>query len=68
MEKPLTKQELADMMGISLSTLQRKLKEVNLIIPRGLISPKQKKVILELLDWVPSEYIVQKRAPPADTK
>ncbi len=37
--EPLTKSQLADLLGLSLRTLQRKLLRAELNIPRGLISP-----------------------------
>ena len=48
---PSNKKQLADEMGISLSTFQRLLKKHNLEIPRGIISPHQKQQILECLGW-----------------
>lgn len=48
---PCNKKQLAQEMGISLSTLQRKMKERNLAVPRGVISPQRKKEILKALDW-----------------
>jgi predicted transcriptional regulator len=49
--QPCTKQELAEEMRISLSTLQRMLKKEGLRIPRGLIAPETKNAILDRLKW-----------------
>lgn len=46
-----TKGEIAVEMGISISTLQRKLKLAGLVIPRGLIAPEEQKEIYEKLRW-----------------
>ncbi len=48
---PCNKKQLAEEMGISISTLQRSLKKANIIIGRGIIPPKQKKQILDELGW-----------------
>ena len=37
---PCNKKQLAEEMGISISTLQRNLKKANINIERGIISPK----------------------------
>ena len=43
------KKEIAANLGISISTLQRKLNAINLEVPRGLICPlKQKEIYLAL--------------------
>lgn len=48
---PSNKKQLAKEMGISLRTLQRKMKEQNLEIPRGIITPQRKEEILKALGW-----------------
>jgi len=45
-----SKTELATELGISLSTLQRKIKNYNLNVPRGLISPIAQEFIKERLN------------------
>lgn len=45
------KKQLAAEMGISLRTLQRRLKSTGVNVPRGLISPSQQKEIWERLGW-----------------
>jgi AraC-like DNA-binding protein len=40
-QKMVTKKELARALGMSTSTLYRRLKDVGLEVPRGLISPEQ---------------------------
>lgn len=47
-----TKSQLADEFGMSLSTFQRRLKAVNLNVPRGLISPDAQKEIFKRLNVV----------------
>lgn len=47
--KALSKKELAQIMGISVSTLRRRLKDAGLEIPRGLIYPSKVKEILQAL-------------------
>ncbi len=49
--EPKTKTELAREMNISLRTLQRRLKEVGLKIPRGHISPDLQQAIFKALGW-----------------
>ncbi len=48
---PKTKSQMADELGMSLRTFQRRLKQYNLQIPRGLISPKQQIMILQELGY-----------------
>ena len=50
--KAKTKEQIAEEMGMSLKTLQRRLKKVNLKIPRGLISPQKQTQIFERLEWL----------------
>lgn len=50
-DKPCTKTQLAQEMGISLTTLQKRLKEAGIEIPRKLIPPKVKIDILNKLGW-----------------
>ncbi len=45
------KKELADTMGYSLRTLQRRLKEANIETPRGLIDPDKQREIFQKLGW-----------------
>lgn len=45
-----TKSQLANEFGMSLSTFQRRLKVVNLNVPRGLISPDVQKEIFKRLN------------------
>lgn len=45
------KKELAQRMGLSLRTFQRKLEAANIAIPRGLVPPDLQKVIFETLGW-----------------
>ena len=45
------KKELADAMGYSLRTLQRRLKEANIETPRGLIDPGKQQEIFQKLGW-----------------
>lgn len=47
---PKFKKELAQELGYSLSTFQRKLKAQNIEIPRGLISPNLQVIILNNLN------------------
>lgn len=45
------KKELADVMGYSLRTFQRRLKEANIETPRGLICPEKQLEIFQKLGW-----------------
>ena len=45
------KQQIAEELTMSLSTLKRKLKQHDLKIPRGLICPTQQKLIYETLGY-----------------
>jgi DNA-binding LacI/PurR family transcriptional regulator len=49
--EPCTKQQLAKELGVSISTLKRKLKQSEMNVPRGLIPPKTKQDILQKLKW-----------------
>lgn len=49
--EPITKSQLANLLGLSLRTLQRKLKGAGLHIPRGLISPDSQTLILYQLGY-----------------
>ncbi len=49
--KAKNKKQLADEFGLSLRTFQRRLKEANLEIPRGLISPEKQIEICNKLGW-----------------
>lgn len=46
------KKEIAYDLGISLKTLQRRLKLHKIDVPRGLISPKEQNLIYEALGWL----------------
>jgi len=52
--QPINKKQLAELMGISLSTLKRQLKSANLTIKRGLISPVKQVEIYQTLGWAES--------------
>ncbi|HOY06419.1 MAG TPA: hypothetical protein PLO67_13505 [Saprospiraceae bacterium] len=45
------KKQLAEEMGLSLRTFQRRLKEADIQIPRGLIAPRQQLEIYHKLGW-----------------
>lgn len=45
------KKEIADAMGFSLRTFQRRLKDARIDIPRGLIGPEQQVEIYKSLGW-----------------
>ncbi|MBP6826368.1 MAG: hypothetical protein KA165_07405 [Saprospiraceae bacterium] len=47
------KKEIADEMGYSIRTFQRRLKEAEVQIPRGLISPELQQEIFQKLGWNP---------------
>ena len=49
--KAINKKQLAEAMGISLSTLQRRLKDAEIEVPRGLIPPSKVNEILSALNW-----------------
>lgn len=46
-----TKKQLSKEMGFSLRTFQRRLKEANVEVPRGLISPEKQFEIYQKLGW-----------------
>jgi len=46
-----TRQQIAEEYGIHRSTLDRKLKKLNIQLPRGTIMPKDIKRIYEALGW-----------------
>lgn len=48
----VNKKQLAETMGISLSTLKRLLKSYNLDIRRGVISPLKQVEIFQTLGWM----------------
>ena len=60
--EPITKSQLADLLGLSLRTLQRKLLRAELIIPRGLISPDSQIQILLKLGYSVLAHQLQKKA------
>lgn len=45
------KKEIADEMGYSIRTFQRRLKEARVSIPRGLVSPEKQQEIFLKLGW-----------------
>lgn len=45
------KKEIAEVMGLSLRTFQRRLDEANITVPRGLICPEKQKEIFHQLGW-----------------
>ncbi len=47
------KKEIADEMGYSIRTFQRRLKEASVTIPRGLVSPEKQLEIFLKLGWKP---------------
>lgn len=49
--KAKNKKQLAEEMGFSLRTFQRRLKDADLEIPRGLICPEKQREIGEKLGW-----------------
>lgn len=49
--KAKNKKQLAEELGLSLRTFQRRLKEADLEIPRGLISPEKQREICQTLGW-----------------
>lgn len=49
--EPLTKSQMANILGISLRTFQRKLHRAGLNIPRGLLSPDCQNHILVILGY-----------------
>ena len=46
------KKEIADEMGLSLRTFQRRLDEANIAVPRGLVCPEKQKEIFHRLGWL----------------
>ncbi len=50
-EKMLSKSVLADCLGLSLSTLRRRLKEAEYEVPRGLINPAEQEKICHTLGF-----------------
>ena len=49
------KKEIAEEMGMSLRTFQRRLDDNNLEVPRGLICPEKQKEIFHSLGWSDKE-------------
>ena len=47
----INKKQMAELMGVSLSTLKRQLKSAELTVKRGLISPLQQVEIYQTLGW-----------------
>ncbi len=48
---PKTRQQIAQEYGIHRSTLDRKLKKVNIQLPRGVVMPKDVRRIYDTLGW-----------------
>lgn len=48
----VNKKQMADIMGISLSTLKRQIKGAQLEVGRGLISPSKQRLVYEALGWL----------------
>ena len=46
------KKEIAEEMGLTLRTFQRRLDDANIAVPRGLICPEKQKEIYDQLGWV----------------
>ena len=47
----INKKQMAEIMGISLSTLKRQLKSADLTVKRGLICPLRQEEIYQTLGW-----------------
>ena len=54
--KARTRQEIANILGISTDTLRRRLKEKEIDLPKRLVSPMNKKKIFDAL-WYPDGMI-----------
>ncbi len=54
-QQAINKKQLAEQMGISMSTLKRQLKSANLDIKRGLISPVKQVEIYQTLGWAETD-------------
>ncbi|MBK7939723.1 MAG: hypothetical protein IPJ82_22715 [Lewinellaceae bacterium] len=50
-KKAKSKKEIAEAMGIGISTLQRRLRNIGMAVPRGLIFPEMQLEIYERLGW-----------------
>lgn len=48
--KHLSKQEFAHSLGMSIRTFQRRMKEININLPRGLLSPTLQEFIRQKLE------------------
>lgn len=66
--EPITKSQLANLLGLSLRTLQRKLKGAGLNIPRGLISPDSQIQILFKLGYSEMAFQLNQKAIRASRK
>jgi DNA invertase Pin-like site-specific DNA recombinase len=53
--KAKTRQEIADLLGISTDTLRRRIKENGIVLPHGLVSPQQQKLVFDAL-WYPAAH------------
>lgn len=61
---PRNKSELANYLGVSLSTVKRWLKAKSLHVPRGIIAPQTMKQILKTLGYeVPPPYNTDNQPP-----
>ncbi|MEO6760115.1 MAG: hypothetical protein ABIO24_11730 [Saprospiraceae bacterium] len=50
-QQAINKKQMAELMGVSLSTLKRQLKTADLSVKRGLISPIKQTEIFQSLGW-----------------
>ena len=66
--EPITKSQLANLLSLSLRTLQRKLKGAGLTIPRGLISPDSQILILYKLGYSDLATHLNQKATRANRK
>jgi hypothetical protein len=52
MDKFRNRKEFAEMLGIATRTLERKLKDTQIELPKGLLSPKDQLMIKEALGFI----------------
>jgi transcriptional antiterminator len=52
MSKFINRKQFADSLGLSKRTLERKLKNANIVLPKGLLSPKDQIIIKQALGFV----------------
>lgn len=50
-DSPKNKKQIANEMGLSLRTFQRRLEQASLEVPRGLVSPEAQDEIYQKLGW-----------------